>query len=317
MPSDRRPSRRPIFPNPRLHYVIRTLEGVLLDDASTENVYSKDDYVRQNHSKSILCLPMVNQSKLVGVLFLENNLTPCAFTPDRVTVLELLASQAAISLENAGLYSDLQRSEAFLAQGESLCHTGSFGWNVSSGEIYWSEETYNIFEHDRTAKPTVEWHFSEFIPTTEIAFGRLTNTRLRKRADFNLENRLLMPDGAVKYVHVIGRALKTSSGNLEFVGAVTDVTAAKQAEEKIRQSESELRQILDFAPQHVYVLGPDPDRTRLYANQAALDYLGLTVEEWRTCDRRKLFHPDDWERVMSEAQSKFSSGLPHEIERVY
>jgi PAS domain-containing protein len=73
---------------------------------------------------------------------------------------------------------------------------------------------------------------------------------------------LLMPDGAVKHVHVIGRGRQTSSGDFEFVGAGTDVTAAKLAEEKIRQSESELRQILDFAPQHVYVLGPDPD-TRL------------------------------------------------------
>jgi GAF domain-containing protein len=68
-------------------------------------------------------------------------LTPRAFTSDRVTVLELLASQAAISLENAGLYSDLQRSEAFLAEGQNISHTGSFGWNVANGEIYWSEET--------------------------------------------------------------------------------------------------------------------------------------------------------------------------------
>ena len=152
------------LPQSALHYVIRTLEGVLLDDASTDNVYSKDEYVRQKHSKSILCLPIVNQSKLVGVLFLENNLTPCAFTPDRVTVLELLASQAAISLENAGLYSDLQRSEAFLAQGERICQTGSFGWNVSSGEIYWSDGTYNIFECDRTAKPTLEMAFQRIHP---------------------------------------------------------------------------------------------------------------------------------------------------------
>src|SRR6202166_5409109 len=82
-------------------------------------------------------------------LYLENNLTPCAFTSDRVSVLELLASQAAISLENGILYSDLQRSEAYLAQGQSIRRTGSFGWNVSSGEIYWSEETFKIFEYER------------------------------------------------------------------------------------------------------------------------------------------------------------------------
>ena len=80
-----------------------------------------------------------SRPKLVGALYLENNLTPCAFTPDRVTVLELLASQAAISLENAALYSDLQRSEAFLAQGQRISQTGSFGWSVTGGEIYWSD----------------------------------------------------------------------------------------------------------------------------------------------------------------------------------
>jgi formate hydrogenlyase transcriptional activator len=71
---------------------------------------------------------------------------------------------------------------------------------------------------------------------------------------------------------------------------------------------------LDIAPQHVYVLQADPGATRLYANQAALDYFGLTFEEWRTCDLRKLFHPDDWERANSGTQTQVREGLPHEIE---
>ena len=102
------------LPQSALHYVIRTQESVLLDDASADNVYSKDEYVRQKHSRSVLCLPIVKQAKLVGALYLENNLTPGAFTPDRVTVLQLLASQAAISLENATLYSDLQLQAGLL-----------------------------------------------------------------------------------------------------------------------------------------------------------------------------------------------------------
>src|SRR5580693_1771540 len=97
------------LPHSVLHHVMGTQERVLLDDASTDDLYSKDEYVRQKRSKSILCLPIVKQAKLAGALYLENNLTPGAFTPDRVTVLQLLASQAAISLENAGLYFDLQR----------------------------------------------------------------------------------------------------------------------------------------------------------------------------------------------------------------
>ena len=71
-------------------------------------------------------------------------------------MLQLLASQAAISLENASLYSDLQRGEAFLTEAQSISHTGSFGWSVASGEIYWSAESYNIFELDRAVKPSLE-----------------------------------------------------------------------------------------------------------------------------------------------------------------
>ena len=93
-----------------------------------------------------------------------------------------------------------------------------------------------------------------------------------------------------------------------------DAPNRKQAEDEIRQSEIELRQILDFAPQHVAVLGNDLNRTLLYANQAVLDYYGLTLDEWRSSDRRKYYHPDDWERLTSETQSKFLSGLPHEYE---
>ena len=80
----------------------------VLDDASADPIYSKDEYVQHKRSRSVLCLPIVKQAKLAGVLYLENNLTPRAFTSDRVTVLQLLASQAAISLENAVLYTDMQ-----------------------------------------------------------------------------------------------------------------------------------------------------------------------------------------------------------------
>jgi PAS domain S-box-containing protein len=217
-----------------------------------------------------------------------------------------------LSLENARFYSDLQRSEAYLAQGQSISHTGSFGWSLPSGEIYWSEETYNIFEYDPAVKPTLELALRRTHPDDTDLVQQTLDRAAQAGENFDLEHRLLMPDGAVKHVHSLAHALKTSSGNLEFVGAITDVTAAKQAEEKIRQSERELRQLLDVAPQQVAVLGPD--YSRIYVNQAALDYFGLTLEEGLSLDRRGFFHPDDWERMASEVQSKFLRGIPHEAE---
>src|SRR6204780_4129663 len=300
------------LPQSALHYVIRTRQRVLLDDASVGNLYSEDEYLRQKRTRSVLCVPIVTQTKLVGALYLENNLTPRAFTSDRVTVLELLASEAAISLENAGLYSDLQRGEAFLAEGQNISHTGSFGWNVATGEIYWSAETYNIFENDRSEKPTMGMIMRRSHPDDRDHVQKTLDRATGARADFDLEHRLLMPDGSVKHLHSLARALTISSGNLEFVGAVTDITAAKQAEEKIREQGLELRQIMDAAPQFLFVLGSDG--SRLYANQSVLEFRGQTVEEWQKLDFRERFHPDDVERMAREREQAVSSRSPFETE---
>src|SRR3982074_2115207 len=77
-----------------------------------QNLFSADEYICQKHARSVLCLPLVKQAKLIGVLYLENNLVSHVFTPARISVLEMLASQAAISLENARLYNDLREREA-------------------------------------------------------------------------------------------------------------------------------------------------------------------------------------------------------------
>ena len=109
-----RPARRPLpwSPDSVLQYVLRTRESVILDDATAEPPFADDPYIRERKARSILCLPLINQAKLIGVLYLENNLTPRAFAPARIAVLKLLASQAAISLENTRLYRDLEQREA-------------------------------------------------------------------------------------------------------------------------------------------------------------------------------------------------------------
>jgi PAS domain S-box-containing protein len=206
----------------------------------------------------------------------------------------------------------LRSREAYLAQAQRLSQTGSFGWRPSTGEILWSQETFRIFAYDRTTKPTVELVLLRVHPEDTALVKETIERASQDGKDFDVEHRLLMPDGPVKYVRIVAHALRDESGSIEFVGAVTDITAAKQAEDKIRQNERELRQILECAPKWVAVLGPD--RSPLYANQAVLDYFGATLEDWLGADRQKYYHPDDWERLTSETQSKFLSGLPHEYE---
>ena len=100
------------LPESVFRYVLRTKESVLLPDASGQNPFSVDDYIREHHARSVLCLPILKQTRLLGMLYLENNLTPHAFTPARMAILKLLASEAAISMENARLYRDLAEREA-------------------------------------------------------------------------------------------------------------------------------------------------------------------------------------------------------------
>ena len=100
------------LPQSVLQYVLRTRERVLLQDASTSNGFADDEYLRRHHARSVLCIPLLKQTRLTGIIYLENNLTSGAFTPARMALLEVLASDAAISLENARLYRDLQEREA-------------------------------------------------------------------------------------------------------------------------------------------------------------------------------------------------------------
>jgi signal transduction histidine kinase len=102
------------LPESIVHWVARTRESVILDDASVRNTFSADTYIGQHHARSILCLPLINQTNLIGVLYLENNLTPYVFTPTRIAALKLLASQAAISLENTRLFTERKRTEQAL-----------------------------------------------------------------------------------------------------------------------------------------------------------------------------------------------------------
>jgi PAS domain S-box-containing protein len=228
----------------------------------------------------------------------------------------------------------LQRSESYLAEAQKLTHTGSWAVRVPQLEdaqrgtgqkldviprlgwdaTYWSKEMYRIFCLDPGPEsPSYMEVVRRFHPDDVRHNTPVVEKAIRNRTDFETNYRLLLPNGATKYIHVVGHPVVNASGDvIELVGTAMDVTEHKQAEEKIREQEVELRQILDAAPQHLSVLRSDG--SHLYINQSSLDFLGLTLEEWQKRDIRELVHPDDAERVVRERKQALSSGSPLKIE---
>jgi PAS domain S-box-containing protein len=137
----------------------------------------------------------------------------------------------------------LRRSGAYLTEAQRLSLTGSFGWKVSSGELFWSEETFRIFGYDRTTKPSLELIMQRTHPTDIARVRQLIDRASRDGRDWDLEHQLLMPDGSIKSVHVVARAVRDELGSVEFVGAIMDVSAAKRAELELRHAQAELAHI--------------------------------------------------------------------------
>src|SRR5262249_20640495 len=136
----------------------------------------------------------------------------------------------------------LQQSEAYLAHAQRLSHTGSFGWQVATDEIFWTTETFRVFGFDTETRPTIRAIIERTHPEDREAVQRTIDQASRDHKDFEHEYRLLMPDGSVKHVHAKARSTVNEAGHIEFVGAITDVTAARQAEQQLRRSEAYLEE---------------------------------------------------------------------------
>jgi PAS domain S-box-containing protein len=153
-------------------------------------------------------------------------------------VVRLIGNTLDIS-EQEDATRQLRRREAYREQAEALSHTGSFGWNLSTGELIWSDETFRILGHEPTVNPTLEFVFKRVHPDDLLLVQRvIENAKAGESLDF--EHRLLLPDGSVKHVQVIARPLTSVSSEVEFVGTVMDVTARKEAFEEIKALRDEL-----------------------------------------------------------------------------
>jgi PAS domain S-box-containing protein len=158
----------------------------------------------------------------------------------------------------------LRRSEASLAEAQRLSHTGSFGWDVSSSEIYWSLETFRVFAYDPSAKITIERIMQRTHPDDRSAVQHLIECAARERREFDFEHRLLLPDGSIKHVRIVGHPAENESGSFEFVGAVTDITERKAAEADLRSALDEIKKLKDQLYEENVALKEEIDKASMF-----------------------------------------------------
>ncbi|MCU1376933.1 MAG: hypothetical protein JWO68_4219, partial [Actinomycetia bacterium] len=226
-----------------------------------------------------------------------------------VTLITYLVTMAVIARLVSGKQSQLQekleRGEAYLSEAQRLSHTGSFGWKVATGEILWSEETFRIFHYDRTTTPTVDLILQRVHPEDRDFVKRAIGNVSPDAKDFIIEHRLLMPDGSIKHLHVVAHAKRDISGKIEFIGAVMDVTVAKEAEGKIRL-------IINTVPGLLWTARSDGWVDLL--NQRWLDYTGMTLEQGLGWAWQPAYHPDDLGTVLAKWRAAVAEGKPLEVE---
>jgi PAS domain S-box-containing protein len=195
----------------------------------------------------------------------------------------------------------LRRSEMYLAEAQRLSHTGSFGWDVLSGEIYWSDETHRIFECEPTTKPTVQVVIDRTHPDDRMHLRQVIDRASIERSDFSAEHRLMMANGSVKYLRVVAhRARGEDPKNVLFIGAVIDITESKRAEETLREQAN----LLNLTHDAIFVR--DIDGLITYWNHGAEKLYGWTAAQAEGMIARELLKtvfPIPRERVMAELLS--------------
>ena len=300
------------FPESIVNYVMRSRESVILDDASAHSIYSSDPYVGEHKARSVLCLPLVNKTKVSGVLYLENDLTSCAFTPDRFTVLRVLASQAAISLENSRLYRDLADSEGRIRRLVDANIMGVCIWNLEGAIVEANEAFLRMLQYDREDVVSGRVRWTDLTPVEWHERDERAVTELRSTGTFQpVEKEYFRKDGSRVPV-LIGGALFEESGD-EGVAFVLDLTERKRAEEALRESERRLRSAIDGIPGLVGVLAPNGEVEAV--NRQITEYCGQSLEELRNWGTNGTVHPDDLPHVVEVFTKSVLAGIPYQIEQ--
>src|ERR1700757_5180229 len=216
---------------------------------------------------------------------------------------------------------ELQRRWRYLAEAQRLSHSGTFGWKVSSGELIWSDETYRILGFTRETNPTLDLVFERIHPEDRDRMQEIRDRAAQSGMDMDIEHRILLPDGDVKYLHAVAHAGRDSSGNLEYMGVVTDITERKRADEErqalsrnLQESNARLEEAERVAHLGYWIWNLDTNRV-IFSNETSRIY-GIKPQE-DSIDLeaiRDLIHPEDRGYVFENAERAVRDGVHIETE---
>jgi PAS domain S-box-containing protein len=268
-----------------VNYVMRTQESLVLNDAANEGNFTRDPYIVQQQCQSVLCLPLRNQGKLVAILYLENELTTGAFTPERLTVLNLLASQAAISIENAKLYTELQASEAKLQQILEALPVGVSVHDPTGAVMYINQTGENFLgqgANPEVATEELATAYQIYLAGTDEPYPAEKNPPLRSLKGETViidDMEIRRPDGQRVLLEVRSQPLFDGQGNIIYaVVSFTDITDRKQAEKLLANYRKTLEQQVK---QRTAQLAKATEAAET-ANQAKSTFLANMSHELRT-----------------------------------
>ncbi len=242
--------------------------------------------------------------------------------------------QAAIERQKR-IEAALLHSEIYLTEAQRLSGTGSFGWKVRSGELFWSEETFRIFQYDRAARPTLEFIVRRVHPDDRAAVQKTIDDASRDGKDFDHKYRLSMPDGSVKHVHAVAHATRDAFGSIEFLGAITDVTAARETEQKLRRSEAylaeaqrlshtsswawdvRLQEFVYLSPEVYHLFGFDPEGDLLspqsFQDRIVPEDRDLIVEMARNAVREKRDFEVEFRVDVPDGRTRYVNSVGHPL----
>ncbi len=241
----------PELPDALINRVARSRRGVILNDARSA--------AEPGGARSVLCLPLMKQGELIGVLYMENTLSPNVFSQERLGLLELIGAQAAISIENARLYEELQqdigrriaveedlrRTHAFLAAAQQVSRVGSWYWDEAASSVVWSDEQFRLLGYDpQETAASFELFWARVHPDDLEPLRKTIDTAFRTRSSCSAAFRLLLPDGTMRHVESLSTPLpRPGTALFDVVGTLMDVTERRQAEEGLQLAEAELARV--------------------------------------------------------------------------